>query len=100
MAVHRAAAGTSTREAPSAARAYCLLPLRRSRRGGNVRTHSNIPGNGEDAKNGDYDFTYDGNDGRKKATFEQAFKEGVTEELQDRLHAAPWEFSCVPRVLD
>lgn len=91
MAVRRAAAGTSTRETFSPAPIHGLLPLRRSRRRATVTTHGGSPAN-----EGEYEFTYDGNDGRKKATFEQAFKGGVTSEgLQDRLHAAPWEFSCV-----
>lgn len=108
MAVQRASAGTSTREVSCPARARCLLPLRRSRRRTTLMTHGG-PGRARQvgaAKKErlggreEYDFTYDGNDGRKKATFEQAFKGGVTEDLQDRLHAAPWEFSCVPRLLD
>lgn len=51
------------------------------------------PSSVSQSKRTEYDFTYDGNDGRKKATFEQAFKDGVNDDLQDRLHAAPWEFS-------
>jgi hypothetical protein len=37
-----------------------------------------------------YQFTYIGNDGRKKATFEQAFKNGVPA-LDGTLASAPWE---------
>lgn len=39
-----------------------------------------------------YDFTYEGNDGRKKATFEQALKSGVHGKLKDYVEHAPWEF--------
>jgi hypothetical protein len=41
--------------------------------------------------NDGYQFTYRGNDGRLKATFEQAFKNGVPNSLDGSLASAPWE---------
>lgn len=41
----------------------------------------------------DYDFTYDGSDGRKKATFEQALKSGVHGTVKDYVDKAPWDFA-------
>lgn len=46
----------------------------------------------DDGKEDSYEFTYQGSDGRKKATFEQALKSGVHETLQAYVDHAPWEF--------
>lgn len=54
------------------------------------RVHSHQSDNGT---NDTYEFTYQGNDGRKKATFEQALKSGVVHKtLKDYVAHAPWEF--------
>lgn len=45
-----------------------------------------------DGNEDSYEFTYQGSDGRKKATFEQALKSGVHETLQAYVDHAPWEF--------
>lgn len=54
-----------------------------------VRVHSSLSKHGNDDS---YDFTYQGSDGRKKATFENAFKSGVHGTLRDYVDHAPWEF--------
>lgn len=41
--------------------------------------------------NDGYEFTYEGSDGRRKATFEQAFKSGIPTKSADT-PPAPWEF--------
>lgn len=48
----------------------------------------------EDSAQDAYEFTYQGNDGREKATFEQAFKAGFSQSggVKDYFDKAPWDF--------
>eukprot|EP00204_Picochlorum_oklahomense_P004472 CAMPEP_0118804594 /NCGR_PEP_ID=MMETSP1161-20130426/23414_1 /TAXON_ID=249345 /ORGANISM="Picochlorum oklahomensis, Strain CCMP2329" /LENGTH=288 /DNA_ID=CAMNT_0006733371 /DNA_START=1 /DNA_END=867 /DNA_ORIENTATION=+ len=54
--------------------------------------HSNEMKSEDSGKEASYEFTYQGNDGREKATFEQAFKSGIHGGVQDYIDKAPWDF--------
>lgn len=66
-----------------------VLNFQRTERQQRLHSHNGPTTSTADEGDG-YEFTYRGNDGRLKATFEQAFKNG-TSALDGSLASAPWE---------